>query len=173
MHHHYLLYIHFSHLKILVSFLSLNRETFIFRQSARTRGTPAPSVSVVLPKGITHNRTTKTVTAPVVTSPDKECQRPINDLDNKEETPINALINLNIDDESPNIAGDDEIIDFQNLYSPNANVTIMGNVNLFAAARSTQGALTILGDEMSENEFELSPKPREPGLKTTGCHNSW
>ena len=44
----------------------------------------------------------------------------------------------------------------------------MGNQNSFAVAASTQGALTILGDEMSENEFELSPKPREPGLKTTG-----
>ena len=44
----------------------------------------------------------------------------------------------------------------------------MGNQNSFAAAASTQGALIILGDEMSENEFDLSPKPREPGLKSTG-----
>ncbi len=77
-------------------------------------------------------------------------------------------IKSNIDGGSPKNAGGDEIIDFQNLPSPNANVVIMGNLNSFAAAASTQGALTILGDEMSENEFELSPKPREPGLKMTG-----
>ena len=41
-------------------------------------------------------------------------------------------------------------------------------MNSFAVAASTQGALTVLGDEMSENEYDNSPKPREPGLKTTG-----
>jgi hypothetical protein len=45
----------------------------------------------------------------------------------------------------------------------------MGNVS-FAAA-STQEDLTLCEDDVSENEFELTPKPREPGLKTTSLSN--
>ncbi len=45
----------------------------------------------------------------------------------------------------------------------------MGNVS-FAAA-STQEDLTLCKDDVSENEFELTPKPCKPGLKTAGLSN--
>ncbi len=70
------------------------------------------------------------------------------------------ILICNIDDDSPNLAGDDNIIDFQNLPSSSANIEVMGNVNSFAVATSMQdGVLTILGDDMSENEFDKSPIP--------------
>ncbi len=125
------------------------------RQLVRTRGSQAQSVSALLPKGNKRNKTTKTVSSPVVDVPDKEYQPPIDDLQNKE-APINAHINLNIDDDSPNIVGDDDIVDFQNLPSSSTNIEVMGNVNSFAVTTSTQGALTILGEEMSKNEFDNS-----------------
>ena len=99
------------------------------RQSARTRGAPAPPLSVDVPKGISRNRSTKVITDPVVASQDKECQPPI----------------------SHQNEGDDEIVDFQNLPTQNSNVAVMGNTSSFSVAASRQGALTILEAEMSEN----------------------
>lgn len=43
----------------------------------------------------------------------------------------------------------------------------MGKVPSFTAA-STQEQLTLIDDDISENEFGLSPKPQERSLKTTG-----
>ena len=131
------------------------------RQSARTRGAPAPPLRVDVPKVISRNKSTKVVTDPVVAtkvitdpvvaSQEKECQHPI----------------------SHQNEGEDEVVDFQNLPTENTNVAVMGNTSSFAAAASsTQGALTILEEEMSETEFEDSPKPRQPGLKTTGESDS-
>ena len=71
----------------------------------RARGTPVPTVNVILPKVNARNKATKAITAPVVARPDKEGPPHIVDLDNKEKAPITADIKSNIDGESPNNGG--------------------------------------------------------------------
>ena len=83
------------------------------RQLARARGTPAPTVNVVLPKVSARNKTTKAIAAPVVARPDKEGPPPIIDLDNKDKAPITSDIKSNIDGESPNNGGGKRSLTFK------------------------------------------------------------
>ena len=57
-------------------------------------------------------------------------------------------------------------VDFVNLLPPDDSIENMGDVS--SAATSTQEELTLQKEEFSEIEFKLSPKLRNPGLKTTG-----